>query len=323
MKGRHRIIIQNNKVHYDFEVVRNITIIRGDSATGKTTLIDMIAQYEVDKGRSGINLSCDKNCTVLTGLRWQENLSAIRDSIVFIDEHDRFITSKDFARRVSESDNYYVIVTRDNLSNLPYSVDEIYGIHESGKYIDIKKTYNELFKIYTDFEVLDEEIEVVITEDSNSGFDFFDEVSSDKNVKCISAGSKSNIYSIIQKNCKNTNCLIIGDGAAFGNEMNRLMELLNVGYRFALFLPESFEWVILKSGLIDGNRVQDILKSPEQYIESSEYFSWERFFTALIIKETVGTYKKYTKDKLNKYYLNDREKSIILESMGIAGKYFK
>ena len=155
MKGRHRIIIQNNKVHYDFEVVRNITIIRGDSATGKTTLIDMIAQYEVDKGRSGINLSCDKNCTVLTGLRWQENLSAIRDSIVFIDEHDRFITSKDFARRVSESDNYYVIVTRDNLSNLPYSVDEIYGIHESGKYIDIKKTYNELYKIYTDFEVLD------------------------------------------------------------------------------------------------------------------------------------------------------------------------
>ena len=42
MKGRHRVIIQNKRVKYDFEVRRNITVIRGDSATGKTTLVEMI-----------------------------------------------------------------------------------------------------------------------------------------------------------------------------------------------------------------------------------------------------------------------------------------
>ena len=46
MKGKYRIIVENKKIRYDFEVKRNITIIKGDSATGKTTLADMIAEYE-------------------------------------------------------------------------------------------------------------------------------------------------------------------------------------------------------------------------------------------------------------------------------------
>ena len=47
------------------------------------------------------------------------------------------------------SDNYFVIVTRENLPNLPYSVEEIYGIHTSGKYHDLKRTYNVLYHIYS------------------------------------------------------------------------------------------------------------------------------------------------------------------------------
>lgn len=31
---------------------------------------------------------------------------------------------------------------------MPYSVEEIYGIRESGKYATIKQTYNELYRIY-------------------------------------------------------------------------------------------------------------------------------------------------------------------------------
>lgn len=35
MKGKYRIIVENKKIRYDFEVKRNITIIKGDSATGR------------------------------------------------------------------------------------------------------------------------------------------------------------------------------------------------------------------------------------------------------------------------------------------------
>lgn len=43
MRGRYHIIVQNKRLRFEFDVKRNITIIRGDSATGKTTLYMMIA----------------------------------------------------------------------------------------------------------------------------------------------------------------------------------------------------------------------------------------------------------------------------------------
>ncbi len=45
MKGKHRVSIYTKRLRFDFELRRNITIIRGDSATGKTTLVDMVQEY--------------------------------------------------------------------------------------------------------------------------------------------------------------------------------------------------------------------------------------------------------------------------------------
>lgn len=42
MLGKHSIDIQNRFVRYRFEFERNISIIRGDSGTGKTSLVRMI-----------------------------------------------------------------------------------------------------------------------------------------------------------------------------------------------------------------------------------------------------------------------------------------
>ncbi len=70
--------------------------------------------------------------------------------------------------------------------------------------------------------------------------------------------------------------------------------------------------MILTSGLIDGNRIRDILEKPEEYIESSQYFSWEQFFTAILIDETKDSYLRYQKASLNPAYLRKREKEAIL-----------
>ncbi len=45
----------------------------------------------------------------------------------------------------------------------------------------------------------------------------------------------------------------------------------------ALYFPESFEWLILKSGITGKTEVSEILSHPEDYIESREYISWERY----------------------------------------------
>lgn len=60
MTGRHEVVVKNARVQYKFAVERNITILRGDSATGKTTLIDMIAAYQIGGQNSGVFLQCAK-----------------------------------------------------------------------------------------------------------------------------------------------------------------------------------------------------------------------------------------------------------------------
>lgn len=41
MRGKHRVIVSTKRLKYDFEIRKNLTIIRGDSATGKTTLVSL------------------------------------------------------------------------------------------------------------------------------------------------------------------------------------------------------------------------------------------------------------------------------------------
>ena len=62
MKGKHRIIVSTKRLKYDFEIRRNLTVIRGDSATGKTTLVDMIREYVNNPSGTPVELTCDKKC---------------------------------------------------------------------------------------------------------------------------------------------------------------------------------------------------------------------------------------------------------------------
>ena len=82
-----------------------------------------------------------------------------------------------------------------------------------------------------------------------------------------------------------------------------------------MYLPESFEWMILAAGVLKNNQIDKMLDSPAGFVERKDYFSWERFFTAVLTEETKATYLAYVKKKLNPAYLNDTIKQQILEQM--------
>ena len=239
------------------------------------------------------------------------------DSIIFIDEGNEFILSDKFSKAIQATDNYYVIVSREGLPNLPYSVEEIYGIHNSGKYGQLRQYFQVFYHIYA-YENIKEKVspDMVVVGDSNSGFQFFKAVCNNCGIRCISAYGKSNIISEIKKLLKtNEKILIIADGATFGSEMERVTKYIFDRKDVVLYLPESFEWLLLRSGLYEYNDLDEILKSPSDYIKSEKFFSWERYFTYLITKITQGTYLQYSKNKLNDVYLNKKEKDVILNVM--------
>lgn len=314
MRGKHRIIIQNNRLHYEFEIKRNITIIQGDSATGKTTLINMLRQVENLGDSSGIDVVSDVPCRILEGRNWKILLENMAGNIIFIGEDNEFINTEEFAEEVRGSDNYFVLITRENLYNLPYSVEEIYGLRSSGKYQNTKRVYQQMYQIYSNIQDVPVKPARIITEDSNAGYEFFEAAGREKGILCESAGGKSNIFNLI-RNVKDEEVCVVADGAAIGPEMNRLYKQAEKAKNITLYLPESFEWIILKSGLIEGKDLQKILEEPEKYIDSGEFFSWERYFTKLLVNMTEETYLKYRKAHLNKAYLHDKNKRQILKSI--------
>ena len=319
MKGTYRVVVSTKRLKYDFVIRRNITIIQGNSATGKTTLVDMIREAVNNPSGASVDLVCDKKCFVLDGTLWKEQLAAVSNSIVFIDEGNEFIKTIEFSKFIQNTDNYYVIVTRESLPTLPYSVEEIYGIKSSGKYGKLVQKFNEFYRIYgSDIYKQSIHPDTVLTEDSNSGYQFFKSICDDTHIRCESLNGKSNIFQYLNSH-DNENILVIVDGAAFGSEMHRVTELIRDKKGVAIYLPESFEWLVLLSGVVKNSMLNSILERPADYIESKEYFSWERFFTAILIDMTKDSYLAYTKKKLNSVYLTDTVKKSILDEI----KYIK
>lgn len=318
MKGMHHIVIQNKRIRFAFSIKRNITIIRGDSATGKTTLFSMIEEYGNLGKDSGVQIQCDKACVALSGKYWQETLENIHDSIVFVDEDSRFLKTKDFAKKIRNSNNYYVLITRENLPALPYSVEEIYGIHCSGRYMDTRQVYNLFYKIYSETNPGKILVKSLITEDSQAGFTFFSQVSKTRGICCENAGGKSNILGILQKRLldkQQKETLVIADGAAFGPEMAHISQLLRGNVNIKLYLPESFEWLLLYADILNKPSIRQKLEEAENYIESEKYFSWERYFTDLLMEETEDSPYPYDKSNLKDFYLQDKVVQKVLEAM--------
>lgn len=301
MVGKYDIEVYNNKAHYFLTVKRNITILQGDSASGKTELIRLIGDYEANGNSSGITIKCEKKCTVLTNVDWELRLTSLSQSIIFIDETASFLKGKKFAEMVRGSDNYFVIVSRDDLALLPYSVEEIYGLKnasDSSKYKAYKKVYNEMYKLYNLTDV-SEKVNpgLVIIEDSNSGYECYKLIYGEK---CVPAGGKSKVYEFIRKSAEDS-VLAIVDGAAFGADVGKVMRYLSVNSKkCVLYAPESFEYLILKADIIDVPKA--ILKETYDYADSKKYLSWEEYYTDYLVQNTQRTVFRYGKKKLNDNY---------------------
>ena len=98
--------------------------------------------------------------------------------------------------------------------------------------------------------------------------------------------------------------------------MARILGFAQKRGKTLLYLPESFEWVILKSGVVTEREMEKILEQPEDYIDSSEYMSWEQFFTEKLEDSTKeNVVKHYRKNKLPAYYISSNIKERILQML--------
>lgn len=312
MKGQVDFRIRNNQITFHFVIERNITVLRGNSATGKTKLINMVRDYYNLGENSGIKLICERECAVLEGRNWVRDLEHMTNTVVFIDEGNDFLNTELFAHMVKESNNYYVIASRNPLYQLPYSIEAVLEIKKNARYPRIEKMNQGISA--TDINGFP--YDIIITEDSHSGFVFFQSAAERVGIPCETASGKSNLLTKLKEH-EGKRILLVADAAALGCEVDALCQYRKIHKgQITLFLPESFEWLILKSGLIRNGALSDILEHPADYIECADYFSWEQYFYFVLKDMTAANeLMQYSKSRLLPYYTNPANSQKIIDAM--------
>lgn len=228
------IHLKTNVVEYEFEFKQKYLFIRGDSGRGKSTLYDTVGHY-LSNPNSVICLG-DSNLKIIRGS------TALEDGYVyFFDEYDQMLTSEN-AGLFNTTDSYFVIISRNrNLDFLKTGLDSLCEIVTNGRYHTIKPVYprkDELTSVG----------DVIICEDSKSGFQFLNKL---VNYKIETAESKTKIGSKINKLIKQgfKSFTIVYDrcGICFSYE-KQIVYLKTIGINIVSEIDwDSFESYILES----------------------------------------------------------------------------
>ncbi len=297
MVGIQYIRLKNKRIAFDIKLERKITIIQGDSGTGKSTLVDSANRALTDgsfKNDSSAKLFVVPNIQKDKVLELIKNES---NSIILIDEVIQGLSSPEMADVINNSNNYYVIITRDRLSSIPYSIDSVYEMITIDNNVHtLKRRYNKNIDVVKP--------SILICEDSGSGYTLYKLIDSENNKVYTALGKDTVIDKAIQayKN-EHKSVTIIADGAAFGSQMENLIKMQKL-FPISAYLPDSFEFVLLHSCIFENNlSIQNIINDPLNHIESS-FASGERYFTYILnqLMNDIGI--SYKKSGLNRCFID-------------------
>ncbi len=140
MLGKYVIDIKSKLINYTLELERSITIIKGCSGTGKTTLIDMLKAFERKK-ISNIKVSVTNNAQ-LHVIKDEDDLYSIdkyrgSNVILFMDEEFGYaVKDNRFLRLLKNSGCYFVFITRHGTGKLTYAISSLCYLKlvHNGKY---------------------------------------------------------------------------------------------------------------------------------------------------------------------------------------------
>lgn len=302
MNGKYILELSTSRIKYSLDIDKRITVIRGQSGSGKTLLYRIATG--ISKGVGSYRSNFSDRIKVLThNTDIHKFLTEVENCFIFADENIDYIRSEEFAKLIYNSKNYFILITRSSLDKLTYSYDSVYEL-------DTNNNITRLVEKYKDKKI-NYKPNLVICEDKNSGYEMF---SSIFKCKTLSSEGKDKIYNAIINN-KDKDMYVICDGAGFGNCIAKVMTLKPL-YNFEIWLPWSFEYLLLTYPHFNKYCV-DELNNTHNYANEN-YKSWERFYTYLIQKILFENYKfNYTKsrlhDKLKSNTIKEHVKSKLID----------
>ncbi len=127
-----RIEFQANPFYYQLIFTNRITLVRGDSATGKTFLYQMLEDIKQTDEYHKIKLFNYKTDDFHT------SLYSCREKFIVIDNADTILKEEDKKFINFEKSNQYLLFLR-NCDGLNLSADSFTQLNEEGNYITLQK----------------------------------------------------------------------------------------------------------------------------------------------------------------------------------------
>lgn len=287
------IEINYGKFKYKLLFDGRVNLIRGDSATGKTTLYKILSNYYF--GSDSVKLKSNKNIQLfnishLNGV----DIDKSQNNLYILDE-GKLEGTKEFANVVNSTNSVFIIITRKSLPNIAYDKEDIYELKYNSidnSYIN-SKIYGKINNKYVNKNNLDK----ILVEDSGSGKDFF----STFNLPVESSKGISNLSKIIKNNS-----IIVFDSLGSGPYINDIT-LKSKDFNNYFIHPKSFEYMLLESKIfpqkdidfIENNKKNEMIINKEKY-----YYTILREVSKLYNNQNII----YVKSKLPKWYTEIQQK---------------
>lgn len=291
--------IKGKRINYLLEIQDRITIIRGDSATGKTTMVKIISQQ-----LRGINNGFEINTSFYLKEVLVDNIALpdLNYNNLYILDEGTLEASNQFANFVNKSRSHFIIISRDRLPNVLYSFESIYEFYNDNGITKLKRKYEEL----NDQHINKLKLNKLITEDSNSGYQFYNKF---RNINVITSKSNSKISKMIKDM---DNIIVVFDSIAIGPYIENIYSISRNKNIYFLY-PESFEWLLLESEIF---RQKDIEDSRDYmiyvYITDKEYYN--KLLIEVSSKFDNGSIK-YNEHELNSWYLEDNRFNKVISKL--------
>ena len=285
--------IESRKYKFEGQFERRISIIHGDSATGKSSLTEILKIKSSD-----VMIKCSVKILILADDTWKSTISANTDALLIADDL-RCVEQKDFAdvcsKYLVENNLYLVIINRADLSEFDRDRNNGNGEHLTRLSISLNSIYsfctdgikhwlrNDRLPFFNDLSAID----CIITEDTKNGFEFWNNLFN--NVEHSSDGRDS-LVKDLEKHNPTQKILVLLDTAAYGSNYEHFKrKLCDSGYNIGICpIYECFEYVLLKSNLLKDNPiVTSELSDVHRF--ANKFVSWENYFEDLIDR---STYKK-------------------------------
>lgn len=133
-----KLEVADRRISFDLLLRRKVTVIRGNSATGKTVLWDMINRSRTNPA---VSVNCSKPVYALHDLvSCRSDLDALSGSVVIVDEDSPLYLNREFMNSVLDYNIWAVFITRDDRHlSVPFSMNEIYEFVSIGKVVTMRR----------------------------------------------------------------------------------------------------------------------------------------------------------------------------------------